>query len=172
MRMEIPSVRFEELMALRESVFRICLGFCRNASDAEDLTQDVYLKAFRNLKGLKDPDLKKPWLYRIARNACLDHHRSLAARRGRELSAADNGIARENPEAETERDEQVGRLKEAVNSLPKRLKEIFVLREYGHLSYEEIARTAGVRRGTVMSRLSRARRAVLARFEELEHGRR
>lgn len=159
-------------MAFKENVFRICLGFCRNAADAEDLTQDVYLKAYRNLESLKDPDLKKPWLYRIARNTCLDHHRSQEARRGRELSAADDGIARENPEAETERDEQVGRLKEAVNSLPKRQKEVFVLREYGHLSYEEIARTAGIRIGTVMSRLNRARRAVLVRFEEPEHARR
>ncbi len=159
-------------MAFKENVFRICLGFCRNAADAEDLTQDVYLKAYRNLESLKDADLKKPWLYRIARNACLDHHRSLAARRSRELSAARDGIAREDPEAEVERDERVERLKEAVGSLPKRQKEIFVLREYGHLSYEEIARTAGVRLGTVMSRLSRARRAVLIRFEEPKHGRR
>lgn len=76
----------EDIMSCREAVFRICLGFSRNASDAEDLSQDVYLKAYRSLGRVRHRHLVKEWLFRIARNHCLDHMRR--RRFARELDKA------------------------------------------------------------------------------------
>jgi len=107
-------------MACKEIVFRICLGFSRNAADAEDLTQDVYLKAYQKLDGLKDPDLKKEWLFRIARNTCLDHHKKLAVRRAFLGRAEESGALSEDPVNVSDRNDRLRRLKKAVNALPKK----------------------------------------------------
>ena len=66
---------FDRLAACREDVFRVCLGFSRNPADAEDLTQDVFLKAFARRDALRNPDGSKIWLLRIARTTCLDRIR-------------------------------------------------------------------------------------------------
>ena len=63
---------FEELMLFQKKVFLICLGFSRNATDAQDLAQDVYLRAYKNIGNLSEPSLAKVWLFRIARNTCLN----------------------------------------------------------------------------------------------------
>src|SRR5512143_93512 len=71
---------FEDMMSCRETVFRICLGFTRNPPDAEDLCQDIYLKAYGRLGDLRRPSSAREWLFRIARTTCLDR-----AKRGRLL---------------------------------------------------------------------------------------
>jgi len=157
---------FNELMTYKEIVFHICLGYSKNPWDAEDLTQEVYLKAYRKTESLKDPRLKKEWLFRIAKNTCLDHGRKLSLRRffpiNQEMVLLDPGT----PEKHMVRDESLRVLKNAVSQLPVKLREAFVLREYGHLSYHEIAAVLGIKKGTVMSRLNRARQAVLNRIKE------
>jgi RNA polymerase sigma-70 factor (ECF subfamily) len=71
-----------------------------------------------------------------------------------------------SPEIVSEVNESLRRLKAAVQSLPKKQREVFVLREYGGLSYEDLARVLKLRPGTVMSRLNRARRAITAAMKE------
>lgn len=157
---------FNELMTYKETVFQICLGYSKNPWDAEDLTQEVYLKAFRKIGLLKYPGLKKDWLYRIAKNTCVDHVRKS---RWRRVLPSDHGMASLDagtPEKHLVRDESLRALKKAVSLLPAKLKETFVLREYGQLSYHEIASILGTKTGTVMSRLNRARSAVLNRMKE------
>ncbi len=163
---------FEDMMACKEDVFRICLGFSRNASDAEDLSQDVYLKAYQSLGRIHTPYAVREWLFRVARTTCLDHRRR-AAVRGlflRRPPGSDEGLERITPERSAEAGEQLKALKDAVARLPVKLREVFILREYGHLSYQETARTLGIKEGTVMSRLNRARRAVMDRMKENVHG--
>jgi len=164
---------FEEMMAYKEDVFRICLGFSRNASDAEDLSQDIYLKAYQSLGRIHTPYAVKEWLFRVARTTCLDHRRRAAVRRLflRRPLGSDEGVERTTPELSAEAGEQLNVLKNAVTRLPGKLREVFVLREYGHLSYQETARTLGIKEGTVMSRLNRARRAVIDRMKEDVHER-
>jgi RNA polymerase sigma-70 factor, ECF subfamily len=160
----------EDMMTCREAVFRICLGFSSNASDAEDLSQDVFLKAWRSLDRVRHPYLVKEWLFRIARNTCLDHVKQ--RRLVRDLERAEgSGTAADpqTPETLSVRDERLGSLKTAVARLPRKQREVFVLREYGGLSYEELGRLVGAKAGTVMSRLNRARTAVAAFVKEAEH---
>lgn len=152
----------EELMSYQEDVFRVCLGFSRNPQDAEDLSQEVFLKALRKIGTVQKPGALRVWLLRIARNTCLDHQKKarLFGFFKRSVSRAE---ARENPaqEGRANARERLAKLKEAVKRLPVKQREVFVLREYGHLSYAELTETLGLRQGTVMSRLSRARRAVV-----------
>lgn len=78
-------------------------------------------------------------------------------------------MANGNPEDEVAQNEQIQRLKRAVQRLPKKLRVVLVMREYGHLSYQEIAATLGIKEGTVMSRLNRARSKVAAALQEATH---
>ena len=64
---------FEELMTYRQKIYYICLGFARNRWDAEELTQDVYLKALKKITSLREKHMAKIWLLRICRNTCLDY---------------------------------------------------------------------------------------------------
>jgi RNA polymerase sigma-70 factor (ECF subfamily) len=151
----------ERMMTYQEDVFRICLGFSRNPLDAEDLSQEVYLKAFRKIGTVREPGALRAWLLRIARNTCLDHQKK------RRLfwlfqGSATPADAQEDPTQQKDfhARETLAKLKEAVRRLPRKQKVVFVFREYGHLSYTEIGETLGLRPGTVMSRLNRARKAV------------
>ncbi|MGB7294634.1 MAG: RNA polymerase sigma factor, partial [Candidatus Aminicenantales bacterium] len=107
------------------------------------------------------------WLLRIARNTCLDHQKKGRLSRLLKRSIARDN-AREDPNQQScaQTRERLAKLKAAVHRLPGKQREVFVLREYGHLSYGELATTLGVKPGTVMSRLNRARRAVLAFMNE------
>jgi RNA polymerase sigma-70 factor (ECF subfamily) len=163
---------FEEMMTHQEAVFRICLGFSRNPSDAEDLSQDVYLKAFRSIGRIHSPYAVKEWLFRAARTTCLDHQkkRNVARLFLHRAPEPAEGLERTTPEASADTNERLSVLKKAVGRLPKKQREIFVLREYGHLSYQELARMLRIKDGTVMSRLNRARKAVASFIKEADHG--
>jgi RNA polymerase sigma-70 factor (ECF subfamily) len=159
---------FEDLMGHQEAVFRICLGFSRNPSDAEDLAQDVYLRAFLKIGTIRNPNSHREWLFRVARNVCLDHLKK--ARKVRLFpqrnESLEGSVSDEILEGPAEAGDRLKRVKEAVARLPRKQKEVLVLREYGHLSYQELARTLRIKEGTVMSRLNRARRAVVKLMKE------
>lgn len=161
----------EALLAHRETVFLVCLGFVHNRRDAEDLAQETYLRAWRALAKVREGGSVKAWLCSIARNACLDH-----LRRERRSLLAPLLPGTDRPDgtdlhAVLEEREQRAMLGCAIDRLPRPLREVLVLREYGELSYEQISDALGVAPGTVMSRLHRAR-ARVARAIRSEGGRR
>ena len=157
---------FEELMSFHEQIFVVCLGFSKNLQDAEELTQDVFLKAYENIDSVKDPSLARQWLFRIARNTCLDHGKRNRQARFVSLTEAGESAEWRSPEGESIQRDELRILKEAMEHLPGKLREVFVLRHYGELSYAEIASVLKTKIGTVMSRLNRARQRVMARIRE------
>jgi RNA polymerase sigma-70 factor (ECF subfamily) len=152
----------EALLAYRKTVFLICLGFARHRGDAEDLAQETYLHALRRVPDLRDETLLKAWLCRVARNTCLDHLRRARLRRFVGLSEVPEPWTQTTPETLLQDEERHRALRDAIAALPRKLREVFVLREYGGLGYQEISAVLAVELGTVMSRLHRAR-ARLAR---------
>ena len=157
---------FARLAAYREDVFRLCLGFSRNAAVAEDLCHEVFLKAFGRATSLREPAGARIWLLRIARTTCLDHLRRLRLLPTVRVEEAARAMAdHPGPEALSEASEERVRLKAAIRALPRKQREVLVLREYGGLSYDDLARILRIRPGTVMSRLNRARKAVTAAFK-------
>lgn len=153
---------FGDLLSCQEQVFRICLGFAKNVADAEDLVQEVYLKAYRKLNTLKNLNLAKEWLLRIARNTCLDHNKKRRWTKLLTFGRVPEAPEMKNPEMLMDEKEQIQILKESISKLPQKQKEVFILREYGELAYNEIALMLGIKEGTVMSRLNRARQAILS----------
>lgn len=161
-------VSIDDLLVHQELVFRICLGHSKNYAEAEDLMQDVYLKAHESLAGLREPGHAREWLLRITRNTCLDFGKAMRLRAillrrwGRGPEATTGG-----PSGRTENtDDRLARLKSAVGRLPRKLRDVFVLREYGHLSYDELGAALSIKKGTVMSRLNRARARLAATLKE------
>ena len=165
-RTERESKILEELMTYQEKVFLICLGFSRNPADAEDLAQEVYLKALRNIDSLTDLSLVKFWLFRVTRNTCLDFGRKRKLRHHSSLEPEHEQLDSQTPESQVMAQEQLRSLKEAIRQLPKKQREVFIMKEYGDLSYQEIAETLKVNPGTVMSRLNRARQTIKNRIKE------
>jgi RNA polymerase sigma-70 factor (ECF subfamily) len=155
---------FKELMAYQESVFRICLGFSKNPWDAEELAQDVYLRAYQKIGTLKDPNLARAWLFRIAKNICIDQARKKRSKSPHELNPNNQFVERKTPESLLYDKEQLQVLKEVIRQLPAKLKEVLVLRAYAHLSYQEISSVLKIKEGTVMSRLNLARQAVMSKM--------
>ena len=151
---------FEELMAFQKKVFLICLGFSRNASDAQDLAQDVYLKAYKNIHTLSELSLAKFWLFRIARNTCINFCKKHRLRDVSAYEVIQPIMDHQNPEINMIHKEQLYALKMVIQNLPKKQRDVFVMKEYAELSYEEIAETLKIKQGTVMSRLNRARQAI------------
>ncbi len=160
----------DELMNYSDVIFRICLGFSRNPWDAEDLMQDVYLKALKNIGSLKNSCHLRGWLLKIAKNTCLNHVKKQRLQRFLFPRISDDSIDRSTPEWRFMRKEQHNIFKNAVRCLPQKLRAVFILKEYGRLSCQEIAQTLGIKEGTVMSRASRARLSILANLKEVNHG--
>ena len=152
-----------------DAAYNLAFWLVRNRTDAEDVVQDAYLRAFRAHASLKGDDIR-PWLLTIVRNVA---YRTLA-RRGRSGNvisfeeafpgragdaAGDVNIATDAPSAEMlligEGDRAM--VVTALGELPAAFREVVVLREMEGLSYREIANVTGIPIGTVMSRLSRAR---------------
>jgi len=153
---------FERLLEYRDTVFLICLGYVRNPWDAEDLAQETYLRAHERLSELREPAQARAWISRIARNACVDHLRRARVRRLFGMQTKPSEPTAPPPDMALDDEVRINELRTALASLPARMREVLILREYGELSYEEIGRAMGLRTGTVMSRLHRARSALAA----------
>jgi RNA polymerase sigma-70 factor, ECF subfamily len=161
----------DEIAARREQIFLICLGYTRNPVEAEELAQDVSCRAWERAGSFRDAEHMGRWLIVLTRNRCREHFRT-ARLRGILLSRNQpETVERSTPEDLVLRDEAVHAIKSAVARLPEKLRSVLVLREYGELSYREIAETLGLGLGTVMSRLNRARRKVLLGAEMAPKGR-
>ena len=155
---------FEEIVREHQKrVYNICLRLCGDPDDAFDLSQEVFLKAWRGLEGFRGDSSVYTWLYRLAVNTCHDFTRK-KARRGDTVSLDDTQLplpdARFEPALALERKELARALEEALARLPPGQREILVLRETAELSYHEIAALLGIEEGTVKSRLARARLAL------------
>lgn len=135
-------------------VFRYAFRFTGNASDAEDLTQQVFLLAQRHLGQLRDPNRAGSWLLSIVRNTFLKQRRR---QRPQSASAVDlnmDGFPDRRPAAEL--GERSG-LQAALDQLDCHHKQVILMYYFEELSYQEIADKTNVKIGTVMSRLSRAK---------------
>jgi len=157
------------LLDYYDSIFKICLGFTKNPWDAEDLMHEVYIRALEKIDSLRDHKQSKIWLFRIARNTCLNFVNKQRLHRIISPEPRNPGYDSNSPEWQMMQSEHFQLLKKTVSKLPKKQREVFILREYGHLSYKEISDVLNVNEGTVMSRLNRARQAVKSQIKEVNN---
>ena len=149
-------------------IYSMAYGIIGSRDEAEDLSQEVFVKVYRNLRHFKGKSKFHTWIYRITVNVCLSARRkkrqsdriiSLNRLSGvganpREVELADETFS---PQKVFRDRELASQIQSAVNSLPGILRITFVLREFEDLSYRELARVFRCSMGTVKSRLSRAR---------------
>jgi RNA polymerase sigma factor (sigma-70 family) len=142
------------LQDCRERAWSICYRICGNRPDAEDALQDAAIAAWRHLGGFRGGSRFSTWFYRISANAALQ-----VVRRRRDVPHEALPVTAE-PEAFTDRIDDSALLQAALAQIRPQFRAALVLREYGDLSYEEIAEWQGVPVQTVKSRLNRARQAL------------
>jgi RNA polymerase sigma factor (sigma-70 family) len=154
---------FEEMILPHlDAAYNLARWLIRNDQDAQDVVQESFLRAFRFFDGYRGGDAKA-WLLAVVRNTCrtwqLRQNRERAAVPFDEIAHSGNGLAPDQEQSVVDR-ERVGVLRTCIETLPIDFREVLVMRELEEMSYREIANTLGVALGTVMSRLSRARKRL------------
>ena len=143
-------------------VFNLAYKFVGRHDEAEDLTQDIFLKIFRALHTFDRRANFQTWLISISRNFCIDHYRSV--RKERETMARDVDasalmpVSRERgPHGQLEQTDLRHLIRRALAELPISLRQAVVLRDLQEFSYQEIAEQLDLPEGTVKSRINRGR---------------
>ncbi len=151
-------------------IYSVLYGIVRNREDARDLTQDAFVKAYRNLASFRADARFYTWLYRIAMNLGIDftrrRKRSPVSGLEEDIAARDEdgGISElhstDSPSKALERKQLYKAIMDALETLPEQQKQVILLRELEGLSYREIAEVLDIAEGTVMSRLFYARKKL------------
>jgi RNA polymerase sigma-70 factor (ECF subfamily) len=159
---------FETLVTTyQHRVFGVALRMLGNAAEAEDVAQEVFLRAHRALGDFRGDAKLSTWLYAIASRLCLtrlaSHERALLRHGEEGLLRLPQAMA--GPDVAFERSELEAALHRAISELPVERRIVVVLRDLEGLSYEDIALTLDVELGTVRSRLHRARMDLKDKLE-------
>jgi len=142
----------------KESVYAFAFSKLRNFHDAEDVTQEVFIKAFRKLHTLRSWDSFLAWLYTITSNLCKNWIRECSRRPDRKFIDDEKPVALENRSLDSYRERLTYEsLHEALDSLPEIYQQVLVLHYLGGMNSFEIARFLGMAPGSIRERLSRAR---------------
>ncbi len=147
----------------KESVFRIALGYMHSKADAEDIVQDVFIKAYQAIGSFKGNSEFSTWLFRITVNTCLNAiskkvRGSFIQRTEETISKLFNVRSHEkNPEETMVKSELDKAIRKAIESLPKQQKTAFTLRRYEDLYQSEISKIMEISEGAVEQLLQRAK---------------
>ena len=171
---------FEELYTrYQRRIAAYAYGMVKDYGRAEDITQEVFVSALRRMRQTERPIAFKPWVYEIAKNACIDAYRR--GRRAEEVSYdADDRLSPSDhvrlvatgpePDAAVDTKEDLENLCGAFGGLSESHHEILVLRELSGLSYKDIGERMGMSRPAVESTLFRARKRLGEEYDELASG--
>ncbi|HOD66038.1 MAG TPA: sigma-70 family RNA polymerase sigma factor [candidate division Zixibacteria bacterium] len=160
----------------RPSVFHIVYKIVRDRETANDLVQETFMKAFSSLASYRSEYRFSTWLYKIAANCAIDHLRkrriqvlSLEGQMDRDSSGRTIEVPdySYHPEHDLVRKEQRFNIEEAIDSLPKKYREVIVYRHKEDKSYEEIADLLGIPIGTVKARIFRARELLKKKLKSI-----
>jgi RNA polymerase sigma-70 factor (ECF subfamily) len=174
----------EQAMPFMDSLYGAALRLTRNPSDAEDLVQETYLKAYRGFGGFQEGTNLRAWLYRILTNTFINNYRAKKRRPDetdldetedlylyRKLGGLEAAMAGRSAEDELMDLFSDAEVKEAVEALPEQFRMAVLLADVEGFSYKEIAEILDIPIGTVMSRLHRGRKALQRRLYEFAESR-
>lgn len=165
----------------RPKIFQYSWLMCRDREDAEEVAQEALLKVFENLGQLREPERVRPWVFRIAKNACLMKRRKSVYAPSRELSLdefmpAADGSGEERrlqiadwsnlPDDGVLRSEMNQVLQAAIGELPENYRPVLLLRDAEELSTQETAQILDLSEDVVKQRLHRARLAVRKKLDD------
>lgn len=158
---------FEELISIHQKmVYNYCYRMSGDLHDAEDLTQEVFLKAYRGLANFKGKSKFSTWIYRIAYNTCIDRHRKKKSADTNMVFIDDEDEYRQLvsdnhiPEDELLIKEKQEIVQKCIESLRPEYRSVIILRDIQNYTYAEIAAMLDMPLGTVKSYISRGRSAL------------
>lgn len=167
-------------------VFNVCYRMLGNAAEAEDVAQDVFVKAFKAIGSFRGDSQLSTWLYRIAVNLCKNRLKYLARRQYRASASFEDltdahldghageamtvGESAPRPDRALEGGRAESRIQQALETLELEFRELLILRDVEGLSYAEMVEVTSLAEGTVKSRLHRARAALRRAYDALEAG--
>ena len=148
-----------------KDAYFIALGLVGNREDALELSQEAFIRAYRNIKHVKPDRRFFPWFYQILRNLCVSHLRRKKYRQTRSLDtegAPEVEAAADcfSPEAVAGRNEIRDKVWQAISRLDEKHREVIILRHFQNMSYDKIAEALVCNKGTVTSRLYYARKKL------------
>ncbi|HEX2918450.1 MAG TPA: sigma-70 family RNA polymerase sigma factor [Edaphobacter sp.] len=170
------------VLSQHRRIYAICYRFTGSATDAEDLTQDVFLKLYKNLSSF---DLQKgsfqTWITTLARNLLVDHFRRTRMERASDsldatFDGEEDGPTMADRLADTRQSQEQHfaslelkvRIQEALKQLSPELREAVILRDLEDMDYKEIAQVLRIPEGTVKSRISRGRGELARLLQRIE----
>jgi RNA polymerase sigma-70 factor, ECF subfamily len=169
----------------QRKVYAVALGMLKDKEEARDVSQEAFVKVYKYLEHFKGDSSFYTWLYRITVNISIDFLRKKGHGRGEQVEFDEN-VAIDSPDANIGalgsrlgtnpqksalRRELAQKIQEALEQVPEKHRAILLLREVEGLSYEDLARTLEIPKGTVMSRLFHARtkvQKILSEYLELD----
>ena len=173
MHRESLSSQFEELaLPLFDSLYNYAHWLAQSREEAEDLVQETYMKALKGFASFQAGTNFRAWIFRILHNTFLTSRTGLAFKstvpleEGEESPAA--AVTEQTPESILLRNLSEEALQAAIERLPVQYREVILLCDVEEMKYQEIAETLAIPVGTVMSRLSRARRAMRETLQAAE----
>jgi RNA polymerase sigma-70 factor (ECF subfamily) len=177
-----PEAWQELVVSQHRRIYAICYRFTGSGTDAEDLTQDVFLKLYRNLASFDvERGSFQTWITTLARNLLVDHFRRTRLERASDsldasFSGDDDGATladrladmRPSQEAQAAGMELRVRIQQALAQLSPELREAVILRDLEDMDYKEIAQVLRIPEGTVKSRISRGRGELARLLHRIE----
>lgn len=151
-------------------LYNYCYRMVGNADDACDVTQEAFVRAYRNIETFRVGEPFLPWLYRIAHNLCIDHLRRKPSTLSLDLEIEEGrepGDGRDNPEDQAQESETRRLIQEAIADLPPKYRAVMMLRHGQGMSLEEIAQTLSLPLNTVKVHLHRAREQMKNRLQHV-----
>jgi RNA polymerase sigma-70 factor (ECF subfamily) len=157
----------------QRKVFAVALGLVKDREEAQDVSQEAFVKVYKYLDHFKGDSSFYTWLYRITVNICIDRRRRKGSDPGGQVEF-DDAVKAEgdaevgvlgtrlgtNPQKAALRAELMKQIEGALEQIPEKHRAILLLREVEGMSYEDLATTLKIRKGTVMSRLFHARKKM------------
>lgn len=163
---------FDQLvLKYQDLVYAYTCRMLRNPETAREITQDIFLRAYRYLKGFRGDSKFSTWLFTIASSTCKNalSYYGLRARHAAEIHRNEDEEGNStslmdripdatfSPDVEAERAEQIEMVRKSIEELPENFRQVVSLKDINGFAYEEIAEIIGCKVGTVKSRLARAR---------------
>lgn len=166
---------FEELaIPLLDSLFNFAVWLTRDRAEAEDIVQETYLRALKGFGSFQPGTNFRAWIFRILHNTFLTSRCGLAVTRtvtlDDEAEIPQAAVTTETPESILLAEVSQQAVRDAIAAVPATFREVMLLADVEEMSYQEIADTLAIPIGTVMSRLSRARRALRAALQAKSQG--
>lgn len=165
---------FNRLVLIYQTrIYNMALNYVKNAEEAKDLTQDIFVNIYRAIPTLREESKFQAWLYKIAVNKCRNRYNKLNRRgffRNQSLDDDNSTIqlkGEQEPERNLEKEDIVKRVRSGIDALKKSERDILILRDLQGLSYEEIGTILEMPLGTVKSKLNRARASLKTQLKSV-----